>query len=806
MSQELVNSHVLPSSHKMKSSCISPEPSMKCTKIGNYIISSTLGEGTFSKVKLGVHLPTQQKVAIKILDKSKIKDESDIERISREIHILKAIRHPNIVQLYETITTDNHIYIIMEYVEGKHLFQYIESKVCLNEEKSSALFRQIISVMEYIHTLGIVHRDIKPDNILLDKSKNNLKIVDFGLSNSYKHGDLLRTPCGSPCYAAPEIISGKHYNGLYSDLWSCGIVLYCMLTGRLPFDDPDIKVLYKKIKSGHYMIPNNISDIAKDFLSKILKTNPEKRIKLEEIKKHPFFLKGCTKCPILNKGILIGIEDIPIDVNIVTEMKEKYYQSKNDITEEYIMENLASNNHNSITAVYYLLMKQKKDENKSSKTESRNKKIAKNNVERKQCDTFNLSTIKKISFDNIGKANEKIINNSNTTNNNNRFNVVVINTFLGETNPNTMKNTKKNSVIVNLDSQNKLNASTSINNNVITTKINLNDVISNQISRQKSFSRNMIDLKQSKHNKTVSGYNNFSLNNSLNGLIIKQARSKDHEIQSKFLFSSPNNSQDNLVDKDKKIIKKNMKQLYKSTSKPRNYSKQKKKKKNVKKNYIKKIFENDTPMNNTSLNMTCYVNNNNNSQSRNSKEKQNESSKPSKNSTSTKNSVNKNKHVFGSYVPRINVNIPKKASNNTTHINGNTNQVINQIIGKKFSLSLNKTKEKIKSTSKDKKANTMKSSSLNKKKNTLITNTTLVHFTNNTNIGNKAKIGFGSFNLNGVVKKTFSKEKMIQKKNISKGRNKGSVSKGKTMKSTSKGKISLEPTNTVKQATVNINI
>ena len=131
----------------------------------------------------------------------------------------------------------------------------------------------------------------------------------------------------------------------------------------------------------------------------------------------------------------------------------------------------------------------------------------------------------------------------------------MINTFLGETNPNTMKNTKKNSVIVNLDSQNKLNASTSINNNVITTKINLNDVISNQISRQKSFSRNMIDLKQSKHNKTVSGYNNFSLNNSLNGLIIKQARSKDHEIQSKFLFSSPNNSQDNLVDKDKKIIK-----------------------------------------------------------------------------------------------------------------------------------------------------------------------------------------------------------------------------------------------------------
>ena len=226
----------------------SPDAVMKCKKIGNYVLSDTIGTGTFSKVKLGVHLATNANVAIKILDKAKIKDDSDIERISREIHILKALRHPNIAQLYETITSERHIYIVMEYVEGKDLFQYIYTHTYLSEVKASTLFRQLISALEYIHTLGIVHRDIKPENILLDKSKKKIKLVDFGLSNSYKHGDLLKTACGSPCYASPEMIAGKDYNGLYSDLWSCGVVLYCMLNGKLPFDDEDMSTLYKKIK------------------------------------------------------------------------------------------------------------------------------------------------------------------------------------------------------------------------------------------------------------------------------------------------------------------------------------------------------------------------------------------------------------------------------------------------------------------------------------------------------------------------------------------------------------------------------
>jgi 5'-AMP-activated protein kinase catalytic alpha subunit len=166
------------SSSRQRRNTISPNIE-KNKKIGDYLLLSTIGRGTFSKVKLGLHLPTKQKVAIKILDKEKINDEADIERIRREIHILSILRHPNIVQLYETINSDNTIYIIMEYIEGKDLFQYIYSMQHLTEYKSSQLFRQLISCLEYIHKLGIVHRDIKPENILLNKNKKILKLVDF---------------------------------------------------------------------------------------------------------------------------------------------------------------------------------------------------------------------------------------------------------------------------------------------------------------------------------------------------------------------------------------------------------------------------------------------------------------------------------------------------------------------------------------------------------------------------------------------------------------------------------------------------
>ena len=363
---ELTSNHISSMESRKKNHSVSPG-SMKYKKIGNYILLTTIGSGTFSTVKLGIHLPTQQKVAIKILDKDKIVDESDIKRISREIHILSKLRHPNIAQLYETLPSEHHIYIIMEHIEGHDLFQYIYSVTRLTELKASKFFRQLISCLEYIHKLGIVHRDIKPENILLNKKKTLLKLVDFGLSNSYQHGNLLKTACGSPCYAAPEMIRGKEYDGLYSDLWSCGVVLYCMLVGKLPFDDEDIKVLYHNIKSANYYMPSYLSIIAQDCLRKILTPNPKKRIRIEELKKHPFFLLG-EKTPLL-KGILVGVEDIPIEYDIVQKMKIIYFKDDEKISEEFICDNIAKNNHNNITAIYYLLLR-KQDEELYNKCQS----------------------------------------------------------------------------------------------------------------------------------------------------------------------------------------------------------------------------------------------------------------------------------------------------------------------------------------------------------------------------------------------------------------------------------------------------
>lgn len=186
-----------------------------------------------------------------------------MERITREIKILKKVRHPNVIQLYEVsfphphstpfkiIETDKELYMVMEYANGGELFDYIVSHQRLNEKQACKFYHELISGIEYLHKSGVCHRDLKPENLLLDFDKT-LKIVDFGLSNMYEKGETLKTACGSPCYAAPEMIAGKRYNGLQTDLWSSGVVLYAMVCGYLPFEDPKTSNLYKKILSADY--------------------------------------------------------------------------------------------------------------------------------------------------------------------------------------------------------------------------------------------------------------------------------------------------------------------------------------------------------------------------------------------------------------------------------------------------------------------------------------------------------------------------------------------------------------------------
>eukprot|EP00826_Nyctotherus_ovalis_P005295 TRINITY_DN11192_c0_g1_i11.p1 TRINITY_DN11192_c0_g1~~TRINITY_DN11192_c0_g1_i11.p1 ORF type:complete len:218 (-),score=33.04 TRINITY_DN11192_c0_g1_i11:53-706(-) len=196
--------------------------------IGHYALGKSLGEGTFGKVRVGTHMLTGEKVAVKILEKERIIDIADVERVAREIHILKIIRHANILQLYEIIETTEKLYLITEYISGGELYEYIATNKRIEEPEARKFFCQIISGVEYLNKLNIAHRDLKPENLLLDYAKN-IKIVDFGLSNTYKEGERLKTSCGSPCYAAPEIVAGKKYNGLQVDIWSTGVILFCLL-------------------------------------------------------------------------------------------------------------------------------------------------------------------------------------------------------------------------------------------------------------------------------------------------------------------------------------------------------------------------------------------------------------------------------------------------------------------------------------------------------------------------------------------------------------------------------------------------
>jgi 5'-AMP-activated protein kinase catalytic alpha subunit len=236
-------------------------------------------------------------------------ESADVERVTREIHILRRIRHPHIIQLYDIIETRKQLFLVTEYASKGELFDYIVSRQRLDEKEACVFFQDIISGIEYIHKLNIVHRDLKPENLLLDFN-NSIKIIDFGLSNTYKEGEHLKTACGSPCYAAPEMIAGKKYEGLMVDIWSCGVILYAMLCGYLPFEDPNTTLLYKKILKGAFELPDFLSENAKDMLKKVLNTDPATRYKIKEIRAHPWYNQVP---PTANdEGILVGYNSIPV--------------------------------------------------------------------------------------------------------------------------------------------------------------------------------------------------------------------------------------------------------------------------------------------------------------------------------------------------------------------------------------------------------------------------------------------------------------------------------------------------------------
>ena len=329
---------------------------------GNYYLEETIGEGAFAKVKLAIHIPTGEKVAIKILNKDHLfEDESefnDINKIKKEINILKRIRHKNIIQLYEIMESKSHLYIVMEYCENKELFDYIVYKKYLKEKEACRFFQQIIDGVEYLHLSNITHRDLKPENLLLDKN-NRIKISDFGLSYLADSIDtLLETPCGTPSYAPPEMLRGEKYNGVYSDIWSCGIILYTMLVGNLPCAESKEELIYENILQHNYYYPDNISEEAIDLIENMLKINPKERFNFEQIKSHPWF--NLVK-PKLKPGIVYGVHKIPIDNYILNIVEKKYGYDK-----EKCLKSITNYNYDENCSIYYLTLKQIIKEKKES--------------------------------------------------------------------------------------------------------------------------------------------------------------------------------------------------------------------------------------------------------------------------------------------------------------------------------------------------------------------------------------------------------------------------------------------------------
>eukprot|EP00347_Sterkiella_histriomuscorum_P018993 403343379 len=210
------------------------------------------------------------------------------DKIKREIKILKLFNHPHIIKLYEFIDTPSDIFVVLEYASGGELFDLISRQEKLDEQDARRLFQQLISGLDYAHQHKVTHRDLKPENLLFDQNMK-MKIGDFGLCNIMKDGSSLKTSCGSPNYAAPEVISATFYDGRQVDVWSCGVILYAMLTGQLPFDEEQMPNLFNRIKKGKYYMPNYISDDAKDLISRLLQPLPLKRIKLNDVKEHNWF-------------------------------------------------------------------------------------------------------------------------------------------------------------------------------------------------------------------------------------------------------------------------------------------------------------------------------------------------------------------------------------------------------------------------------------------------------------------------------------------------------------------------------------
>lgn len=316
---------------------------------GHYEVHETIGSGGFAKVKVATHLLTGEKVAIKIMDKRQLGE--DLPRIYLEIAAMKQLSHQHVCKLYQVLETDTKIFMVLEYCPGGELFDYIVERDRLEEDEARQFFRQIVSAVAYVHNMGYAHRDLKPENLLLDDDQH-LKLIDFGLCANPEGGmdQRLLTCCGSPAYAAPELVSGRQYLGSEADIWSMGVLLYALLCGFLPFDDENLGALYRKIQAGKYENPEWLSPGSKDLLALMLQVDPKRRISVQHLLDHPWMTVGHPH-PVDPTS---QYRTYGVDEDVITEIA--VHQGKSRVA---VRQAVCRWTYDYLTATYFLLVTRK---------------------------------------------------------------------------------------------------------------------------------------------------------------------------------------------------------------------------------------------------------------------------------------------------------------------------------------------------------------------------------------------------------------------------------------------------------------
>ncbi|UMM37249.1 hypothetical protein L5515_009070 [Caenorhabditis briggsae] len=321
--------------------------------VGKYKLLKTIGKGNFAKVKLAKHVITGHEVAIKIIDKTAL-NPSSLQKLFREVKIMKQLDHPNIVKLYQVMETEQTLYLVLEYASGGEVFDYLVAHGRMKEKEARAKFRQIVSAVQYLHSKNIIHRDLKAENLLLDQDMN-IKIADFGFSNTFSLGNKLDTFCGSPPYAAPELFSGKKYDGPEVDVWSLGVILYTLVSGSLPFDGQNLKELRERVLRGKYRIPFYMSTDCENLLKKFLVINPQRRSSLDNIMKDRWMNVGYEDDEL--KPFIEPPKD-QIDEQRIEKLIQIFQLGFNKAT---ILESVEKEKFEDIHATYLLLGERKSD-------------------------------------------------------------------------------------------------------------------------------------------------------------------------------------------------------------------------------------------------------------------------------------------------------------------------------------------------------------------------------------------------------------------------------------------------------------